>query len=85
MQSVRLVYVTFVTEDSPADRAGLRAAGSDNLGGDLIIAIDGQDVNEFNDLISYLVFETEVGQTIMLTVIRDGETIELPLTLGERP
>lgn len=79
------VYVTFVTEDSPADRAGLRAAGSDNLGGDLIIAIDGQDVNEFNDLISYLVFETEVGQTIMLTVIRDGETIELPLTLGERP
>lgn len=79
------VYVTFVTEGSPADRAGLRAAGSDNRGGDLIIAIDGHEVNEFNDLISYLVFETEVGQTVVLTVLRDGETIELPLTLGERP
>ncbi len=79
------VYVGSVTEDSPAEDAGLIAAGSDGRGGDLITAVDGQQVNDFNGLISYLVFKAEVGQTILLTVIRDGETLELPLTLGERP
>lgn len=79
------VYVGSVTEDSPAEDAGLIAAGSDGRGGDLITAVDGQQVNDFNGLITYLVFKAEVGQTILLTVIRDGETLELPLTLGERP
>lgn len=79
------VYIGSVTPESPADAAGLVGAGPNNLGGDLIIAVDGQPVGEFNDLISYLVFRTEVGQTIALTVIRDGDTLEIPLTLGERP
>lgn len=79
------VYVTGVTPESPADSAGLIPAGSDNRGGDLIVAVDGQTVTEFNDLITYLVFHTEVGQTIKLTVLRDNESLEIPLTLGERP
>jgi S1-C subfamily serine protease len=37
------------------------------------------------DLTGYLVFEAEVGQTITLTVIRDGEQVDIPLTLGARP
>jgi S1-C subfamily serine protease len=32
-----------------------------------------------------LVFRSAPGQTIDLTVLRDGEEITLPLTLGERP
>jgi 2-alkenal reductase len=36
-------------------------------------------------LISFLVSETEVGQTLTLTIIREGEQMEVPLTLGERP
>jgi S1-C subfamily serine protease len=32
-----------------------------------------------------LVFNTSVGQTIELTVLRNGEQIAVPLTLGERP
>ena len=79
-------YVVSVTEDSPADRAGLRAASSTTgRGGDLIIAIDGKSINDFGDLNGYLVFETEVGQTIAIRVLRDGRPVELSLTLGERP
>jgi 2-alkenal reductase len=76
-------YVTEVTEDSPASEADL--IGENGPGGDLITAIDGFEVISSDDLIAYLVFETSVGQTVNLTVIRDGEKITVPLTLGERP
>lgn len=84
-------YVTAVTPGSPADRAGIRGArrsttpGQLGPGGDLIIAIDGIPVREFGDLLSYLVTSTEVGQTVVLTVIRDGDELEVPVTIGARP
>jgi len=79
-------YVLGVTEDSPADRAGLiPASRSTGRGGDLIVAIDGQTINDFSDLNSYLVYESTVGQTIEIMVIRDGQQIDLSLTLGSRP
>jgi len=83
-------YVTEVTPGAPAALAGVQASALSSTGelvagGDLIIAVDGQPVNSPDDLISFLVFETEVGQTINLTIIRNGEQIEVPLTLGERP
>ena len=79
-------YVLGVTEGGPADDAGLRAASdSTGRGGDLIVFIDDEPIRNFGDLNSYLVFHTTVGQTIDITVLRDGETITLPLTLGERP
>ena len=83
-------YVTDVTAGSPAAAAGLRASGVSNLGellpgGDLIIAADGRPINNPDDLISFLVFNTEVGQTITLTLIRDGQQLDVPLTLGQRP
>ena len=78
------VYVTGVT--GPAEEAGLvPAPNGSQPGGDLIVGIDGQEVGEFHDLISYLVFETEVGQTVELAVLRDGEELTIPVTLGERP
>ncbi|HSM59024.1 MAG TPA: trypsin-like peptidase domain-containing protein [Candidatus Sulfomarinibacteraceae bacterium] len=80
------IYVTSVTSGSPAEAAGVVPAPSAiTPGGDFIVAIDDRDVREFADLNSYLVFQTEVGQTIELTVIRDGETVVIPVTLGERP
>ena len=87
----RGVYVTRVTEGSPAAEAGIIPMPDESAqaelepGGDLIIGIDDQEVREFHDLISYLVFETEVGQTVDLTVVRDGEEITVPVMLGERP
>ena len=83
-------YMTEVTPGAPAATAGLRGSGISNLGellpgGDLIIAADGRPINNPDDLISFLVFQTEVGQTITLTIIRDGQQIDVPLTLGQRP
>jgi 2-alkenal reductase len=77
------VYVTEVTENSPAEDAGL--VGEGGPGGDLIVAVDGISVLTIDDLIAYLVFETQVGQTVELTVLREGEEMVLPLTLGARP
>ncbi|UCG23224.1 MAG: trypsin-like peptidase domain-containing protein [Chloroflexota bacterium] len=79
-------YVVSITDGSPADEAGLRAAsGTTGRGGDLIIAIDENPIVDFDDLNSYLALETVVGQTILIRVLRDGQTLDLPLTLGERP
>jgi 2-alkenal reductase len=76
-------YVTEVTVDSPAEDSGL--IGVNGPGGDLIVAVDGEPVVSSDDLIAYLVFETQVGQTIELTVIRDGEEVNISLLLGARP
>jgi 2-alkenal reductase len=84
-------YVTDVTPDSPADKAGLHGATNHtdfpNLysGGDLIIAIDGITIQTFSDLLSYLIQEKSPGDTITLTVMRQDQELELDLTLGKRP
>ena len=89
----RGALVIDVTADSPADKTRLR--GSDRqveiegqsvrVGGDVIVAVDGQPVKEFDDLITYLVRSTEVGQTIELTVLRGGQEETVSLTLEARP
>ncbi|MEX0788982.1 MAG: trypsin-like peptidase domain-containing protein, partial [Anaerolineales bacterium] len=84
-------YITCVVPGSPADEAGLAGAGSCSAageirtGGDLITAIDGRPVRVFSDLLSYLISHTEVGQRVSLTVMRDGQEIEVSLTIGARP
>jgi len=84
-------YLTCVTVGGPADLGGLvGSAPCDSLeglvaGGDLIIAIDDQTVREFSDLLSYLVNHTEVGQTVIMTVIRDGTEINIEIELEARP
>ncbi len=77
----------------PAYAAGLRG-GSDIIdffgvqvlvGGDIILAIDGYALRDFDDLIAYLVRETSVGQEVTVTVLRGDENLEIPVTLEERP
>jgi serine protease Do len=85
--------VVTVTTGGPADKAGLR--GSDRqtqingvsvpVGGDVIVAIDGQPVQQFNDMLSYLARHTEVGQKVTLTILRDGKEMTVDLTLAARP
>jgi S1-C subfamily serine protease len=85
------VYVLDVTPGSPADAAGLQAGSNStelpgyNSGGDLIIAVDGITVRDFSDMITYILNNTSPGNTITFTVLRDGEEIQLDLTLGKRP
>lgn len=75
------VLVTDVQPNTPAREAGLIGGAE----GDFITAINGVSIQNTDDLISFLVFETEVGQTIELTVLRNEEQIIVPVTLGARP
>ena len=84
-------YITEVVPGGPADQAGLLGGTTDtsipNLrrGGDLIIAINGEPIYKFADLLSYLFKYTEAGQEISLSIIRDNEEVQVPLTIGARP
>jgi S1-C subfamily serine protease len=89
----RGVLVTVVSRGGPASEAGLLGGNQQveiwgqpvEAGGDIILAIDDYELRDFADMISYLVRETSVGQQVTLTILRDGETLQTPLTLGERP
>jgi 2-alkenal reductase len=85
-------YITSVTAGGPADKAGLRAGTVDipnvtdlKKGGDLIIAINGQKVNNFGDMVSYIVMNFKPGDSVKFTVYRDGASVDVPVTLGSRP
>jgi len=87
------VMVTLVSPDSPAARAGLRgtdraintALGEIPVGGDIITAINGQAVEEMSDLIVTLEDSTMPGDTVSLTVWRDGTQQDLQVRLAARP
>jgi S1-C subfamily serine protease len=86
------VYITSVSAGGPAETAGLRAGTVDipnvtdlKKGGDLIIAINGQKVSGFGDMVSYLVMHNKPGDTVTFTVYRDGGTVDVPVILGSRP
>jgi S1-C subfamily serine protease len=89
----RGVLISEVTPGTAAARADLRGGDREvevmgmmvRTGGDIIVAINGYELHSFDDLIAYLVRDTEVGQEVLLAVIRDGEELEIPVTLGERP
>jgi len=89
----RGVLVASVVPGGPADQAGVRGGREEaevwgqrvTVGGDIIVAIDGHPVEDFSALVSYLIRETMVGQTVTLTIIRDSEQVQIPVVLGERP
>jgi 2-alkenal reductase len=88
------VYVGSVVPNGPADQAGVHGGnnavstnGDNNLqaGGDIITAINDQPVQRFEDLVSFLVTQAEPGQTVTLTLLRDGQEVKLDVMLGTRP
>jgi len=84
-------YLVDVAAGSPAANAGLRAGTEPTSiqglykGGDLIIAIQGQPVLTFGDLLKYLINHTSPGDTVTLTVLRGQEEKEIALIIGSRP
>jgi len=84
-------YVTSVTKGGPADKAGIKAGDQptsiQNLpaGGDLIIAIDGRPVKVFDDLLRYLINNKSPGDTVVLTVLRGDQSVDIVVTLAKRP
>jgi 2-alkenal reductase len=84
-------YITSVAEGGPAEQAGLRAGNESTsipslmAGGDLIIAMDGLPINNFDDLIKYLINKKSPGDAIVITVLRGEEEVDISVTLGKRP
>ncbi len=66
-----------IVADSPAAAAGLRD-------GDIIVAIDGQDIGRSSPLDDILT-QYSPGRTVALDVLRDGQPVSLTVTLGTRP
>ena len=67
--------VQSVTENSPAEKAGLKA-------GDVITAVDGTKVESGTELVD-VIGDLEVGQTLTLDVYRKGENLQLKVTTEE--
>ncbi len=69
--------VPAVFPNSPAEKAGLKA-------GDIVTAIDGNTVTADKDL-SEAMLEHSPGDTVALTILRDGQTMTVDVTLGVLP
>jgi len=83
------VYVISTVPDSPADKAGLKGAGTDangnpEAGGDIITAVDANPVSQVSDLSGYFRTKT-VGESVTLSVLRDGSLTEVQVTLEAWP
>jgi len=89
----RGAMVAEVVPDGPADKAGLQGSDSETsvegvsmgVGGDVIVAINNEAVQDMDDLIAYLSANTIVDQEVTLLVIRDGSEVEIDVTLEARP
>ena len=87
------LLVVNVIPNSPADEAGLRGSRQEvragryiiRVGGDVITAIDDQPIVTQKALNVYLETETQVGTTVEIMFIRDGEEMTVTATLDERP
>ncbi|TDH63376.1 PDZ domain-containing protein [Dankookia rubra] len=73
----RGVMIAGIERNSPAGRAGLRQ-------GDLVVAINGDRVETSRALVR-TVAAIPPGQTLRLTVVREGRERDLPVQVGRRP
>ena len=82
-----------VVNGAPADEAGLRGGQRQVrvgnavlvIGGDVVTAINGQPIESLRDLTIYLDTQTQIGETVQVTYVRDGQEETAPVTLTERP
>lgn len=87
------MLITQVTSGGPADNAGLKAGTSQavidgtrvTVGGDIIVAINGNRIVNGDGLSTYLEENTLPDQTITVAIVRNGGTMDVSLTLGTRP
>ncbi len=84
------VLVVSVVPGGPAEKAGVKAAEVDESGtptaaGDIITGIDGKSITRMDELISYLSSSTQPGETVTLTVLRNGQEAQVKVTLGTQP
>src|SRR5438128_2193933 len=84
------LLVVQVVPGSAAERAGLRGGNERaylgntpiTVGGDLIVAIDGQDVQDQQDL-SHVMNNHRAGDSVRVTIYRGKRKMDVNVTLGE--
>ena len=91
--STRGCLVVDVVEGGPAEKAGLRGGTTEaiidgsrvKVGGDIIIGVDGHAVRQFYDLVLYMERHKRPGDRAVLTILREGKTMDVEVILGARP
>ncbi len=87
------LLVLSVVRGGPAERAGIRGGNQVAriggyrvpIGGDIITAINGYPVPSLRELNVYLDTRTRVGDTVEVTLFRNGREMKVAVTLAERP
>ena len=83
------VSVNTIVQAGPADKAGLNGTTIDQYGrkhgGDVIVAVDGDKIREFEQLVSYIEGNKSPGDKVVLSVFRNGSVIDLDAVLEKRP
>lgn len=89
------VFLARVVEGGPAAEAGLRAADENEVqtvngdpypvGSDIILFMNDTQISADDDVLDFLATETEVGQKVTVTILRDGKEQKVEVTIGARP
>ena len=85
--------IVTVVEKSPADKAGLLGSSKTKeidgvtyqVGGDVILSVDGKPVRKIDDILIHLQREKSVGDEMVLEILRDGRITNFVILLEERP
>ena len=93
IRDTRGFLIVSVIEESPADKAGLQGTSetleidgiSYQVGGDIILSVDGKPVREISDILIHLQREKSVGDELVLEILRNGRTTNMVVELVERP
>jgi 2-alkenal reductase len=88
----RGAYIHNIVPGGPAEEAGLQGSTSSRaidgievpVGGDVVMAADGQPVNTFTDLLT-VISSRQPGDQLALTVLREGGQQDITVTLAPRP
>lgn len=93
LEEPRGFVVMDVVDGSPAAQAGIRGGDREvtidgvpvQLGGDIIVGMDNMTVRKIDDILVYLQREKTVGDSLNLTILRDGQEQQVSIVLGARP
>ena len=87
------VLIAQLFRDGPAVTAGIRGASRQTLignqriliGGDIIVAVNGEPIDDWLSYLEFIELQTDVGDMVSLTLLRDGEEITIELPAGAQP
>jgi len=93
IRDTRGFLIVTVIEGSPADKAGLQGTSETleiddvtyQVGGDIILSVDGKPVREISDILIHLQRAKSVGDEMVLEILRNGRTTNMVIELVERP